>query len=255
MTDWRIEARPFVLPKEGATLAECEDAVGLNEESWAYAVADGATEAFDARSWARRLAENWVRAVPAPVTVEEFGPWAARQGELLRSSWEGRALPWYAEEKRRAGSFATFVGLSFEAGGAGLGWRAVSLGDFCLVQRRGDALVAALPVARHDHFNSCPPLVPSSDALQRAVLARAVTRAGTAERGDVFLLFSDAVAAWYLEAFARGRRQLAEFDSSLAASENEALAELLRREQRENRMRDDDVAVIRLRVARAGDGV
>src|SRR5215216_2774536 len=109
---WRIQTRHFILPKEGSAAEECEDAL-----------------AFDARRWATRLAAEWVGAVRAPLTAAEFGPWLKEQGEWLHASWEGRKLPWYAEEKRRAGSYAAFVGLRLEARGRRVDWRAVALGD------------------------------------------------------------------------------------------------------------------------------
>jgi hypothetical protein len=245
---WQIQTRHILLPKEGCAPDECEDAVGLDAVSLRFALADGATEAFDSRAWARLLAEGWVEAEPPPISVEQFGHWAAAQGERLRASWDGRHLPWYAEEKRRAGSFAAFVGLRLRESGRTLRWEAVALGDSCLVQRRAGALLAAMPVSDYRAFNPSPALVPSHEPLLGAALARAVTRAGTAERGDVFLLLSDAAAAWYLELFERGHPSVAEFDSLLAASQNEALARLLRQERQAKRMRDDDVAAVRVAV-------
>lgn len=233
-----------MLPKEGSGAEECEDAVALSEEALCFALADGATEAFDARRWARRLAESWVGAKSPPLDAREFGEWVAEQGEWLRASWEGRKLSWYAEEKMRAGSFAAFVGLRLEAGGAG--WSAVALGDSCLVQSRAGRLAAAVPVSTHEEFNSAPPLVPSNVAAREAALARLVTARGSAEPGDVFLLMSDALAAWYFESVSKADGRAAEFDSLLAASENESLARLVRAERASRRMKDDDVAVIRV---------
>lgn len=235
----------FVLPKEGAGEEECEDAVGACDEAGAYAVADGAAEAFDARSWAALLAAEWVKARPAPSGPEEFGAWLAGQGERLHATWGERALPWYAEEKRRAGSFAAFVGLSF-GGGEGRRWRAVALGDSCLFQLRGPSLVASLPLESHEQFNAHPPLAPSSKRLLEAALGRAVYGRGEAAPGDLFLLMSDALSAWFLESRARGRAALDEFASLTAGAENGALAELLRREREAGRLRDDDAALARI---------
>jgi Protein phosphatase 2C len=250
MKDWRTESRLFLLPKDGSTQEECEDAAAADDGVMSYAVADGATEAFDAGRWARRLAAGWVGAQPAPVKPVEFSAWVAAQGEWLEADWgEAASLPWYAQEKRRAGSFAAFVCLSFDAGREGPHWRSAALGDSCLFQLRGGSIVAALPIASHADFNSSPPLVPSLGALREAALARAVFREGSAERGDTFLLLSDALAAWFFETHDRRvRERLAEFDSLAAAAENESLAELVRRERREGRLKDDDVAVVRVSV-------
>ncbi|HEX7957023.1 MAG TPA: protein phosphatase 2C domain-containing protein [Pyrinomonadaceae bacterium] len=246
---WRVETQHFVLPKEGGTAEECEDVVALDSMALKFAVADGATEAFDARRWAERLAAEWVACARAPLTAAEFGPWLREQGVWLSASWEGRELPWYAEEKRRAGSYAAFVGLRLEDVAGGARWRAVALGDSCLVQRRrGGEVVAALPVSEESDFGTSPPLVPSSAALTDAALARLVEAGGAAEPGDTFLLMTDALAAWYFGALARRDPEAARFDSLLAASDNVSLSDLVRRARAAARMRDDDVAAVRIRV-------
>ena len=247
---YRIQTRHFILPKEGSAAEECEDAVAFDAGSLRFAVADGATEAFDARRWAARLAAEWVGAVRAPLTAAEFGPWLKEQGAWLHASWEGRKLSWYAEEKRRAGSYAAFVGLRLEASGKQMSWRAVALGDSCLVQRRGGEVLDAFPLNRHEAFTSTPPLVPSSDNLRETALARLVEREGGAEPGDTFLLMTDALSAWYFESSARRDPCAEQFDSLLAASENGSLSELVRRERAAARMKDDDVAVVRVFLSR-----
>jgi hypothetical protein len=248
MNPWQVETRHFILPKGGSAAEECEDAFALDAGALRFAVADGATEAFDAGRWAARLAEGWVGAGRPPLTAAEFGPWLREQGEWLRASWEGRKLPWYAEEKRRAGAFAAFVGLRLEAQGRRMGWRAVALGDSCLVQRRGAEVLAAVPLSSHEAFGSCPPLVPSSESLMGGALARLVEAEGRAEPGDTLLLVTDALAAWYFEALARRAAAAEEFDSLLAASDNVGLSDLVRRERAAARMKDDDVAAVRIRV-------
>ena len=243
-----VKVRHFVLPKGGSGAEECEDAVAFDAGALRFAVADGATEAFDARRWAGRLASEWVGGGEAPLTAAEFAPWLKEQGEWLHASWEGRKLSWYAEEKRRAGSFAAFVGLRLEGAGRCLTWRAAALGDSCLVQRRGGEVVAALPLSSAEGFNSTPPLAPSNEALVGPVLARLVEAEGCAEPGDAFLLATDALAAWYFDALARRRTDADEFDSLLAASDNVSLSRLVRRERAAARMRDDDVAAVRILV-------
>ena len=106
---------------------ECEDAIGINRAAGRFAVADGATEAFDARSWARLLAEGWVVSEPPALTPEAFGAWVAGQGTALHGAWEGRTLSWYAEEKARRGSFAAFVGVQLELTNGAPHWAAIVL--------------------------------------------------------------------------------------------------------------------------------
>ncbi|HEY0098808.1 MAG TPA: hypothetical protein VGB76_07630 [Pyrinomonadaceae bacterium] len=245
---WRIETQHFLLEKEDSTPAECEDAISINAESRRYALADGATEGFDSRSWARLLVDCWTQADPAPLSVETFHPWVEEQGRRLHAVWAERALPWYAEEKARRGSYAAFVGLQFGGGDDALHWQAIALGDSCLIQRRGGAVCRALPISDASLFNSSPVLVPSLDSLQAPALSRATVERGTAERGDVFLLLSDAGAAWYLKLSKERKAVEAEFDASLAASDGGALSELFRRERQAKRMINDDIAILRIAI-------
>jgi hypothetical protein len=246
---YRVESSQFVLPKGGASAEECEDAVAADDAALCYAVADGATEAFDAGRWARLLAEEWVRSSSPPTSDTEFRAWAAAQGERLHAGWSELSLPWYAEEKRRAGSFAAFVGVKFDEQGAALRWRVAALGDSCFVQTRGGSVVEALPLDKSADFNSSPILLPSAEAPREAALARAVFREGEAATGDIFYLLSDALAAWFFGACETCGESLAEFDSLLASSENERLSEFVARERSAGRLKDDDVAAVRIKVS------
>lgn len=249
---WRIETQQFLLEKEDSTPSECEDAIGINPGSRRYALADGATEGFDSRNWARRLVRCWTQAEPAPLSAETFRQWLEEQGRQLHASWAGRALPWYAEEKARRGSYAAFVGLQFAASDDdALRWQAIALGDSCLIQRRGGTLCRALPISDETLFNSAPVLVPSLDSLQEAALSRATVEAGTAECGDVFLLLSDAGAAWYLKLSKERKAVAEELDASLAASDTGALVDLFRRERQAKQIVNDDIAILRIAIERA----
>jgi hypothetical protein len=211
-------------------------------------VADGATEAFDARRWALRLAESWVASEIAPVSNPEFGGWVATQGTWLKALWDGHELPWYADEKRTAGSFAAFVGLRIDELTQGVEWRAVALGDSCLIQLRNEQIIAAMPLKTSEDFNSAPPLLPSNEVLREAALARAVYTVGQVLKGDTFLLLSDAIAAWFFQAYQDSKSVLRQFDSLIAASDNEAVSTLVCREREHGKLKDDDVAVVRVAI-------
>ena len=133
-----------------------------------------------------------------------------------------------------------------------MSWRAVALGDSCLVHRRGGEVLDAFPLDSHEAFTSTPSLVPSSDNLREAALTRLVEREGRVEPGDTFLLMTDALSAWYFDASARRDPCTEQFDSLLAASENGSLSDLVRRERAAARMKDDDVAVVRVCVESRG---
>ena len=235
-----------MLPKAGAEAEECEDAVGVNVAAGRFAVADGATEAFDARSWARALAEGWVACEPPVLTRERFGSWVAEQGTALHEAWQGRTLPWYAEEKARRGSFAAFVGVQFELANGASSWTALALGDSCLIQRRGADICCALPIADHTQFTSTPVLVPSRGQMHEAAFGQARVEQGAFGPGDVLWLLSDATAEWFLKRAAERDVVLDQLDQLSAADRTDELAALFQQERQARRIKDDDIAVVRV---------
>ncbi|MBD0371879.1 MAG: hypothetical protein ICV60_13650 [Pyrinomonadaceae bacterium] len=248
MSGWQLQTRQFLLPKSGHQLSECEDAVGINALKSRFAVADGATEAFDARSWARLLAHSWVE-IEAPVlTPEGFRAWIEAQGQSLHDSWNGLKLSWYAEEKARAGSFAAFVGLQLDFKAGASSWKAIALGDSCLIHRRNKSVLGALPIADYQGFNAAPLLVPSRASMQEAVWQQVIVGQGTIEAGDVLLLLSDAVAAWYLMLLERDEKALARFDNLIRDEREAELATLFESERVAGRIKDDDIAVVRVEI-------
>lgn len=246
-----LRVNRFLLQKDGCDWWECEDAIAVNREAKLFAVADGATEAFDSRRWARLLAYGWVRQQPPAIDPERFHSWVASLGRRIHARWNRRSLPWYAEEKARGGSFAAFAGLSFEREAGASRWRAVALGDTCLIQLRDGAIHTSLPLSRADDFGAHPTLVPSLDLIQTDALAALRVESGPAETGDVFLLLSDAVAAWYLRAFAGLDHAAVQLDSLLDHSDTDELMLLFDEARGTNQCSNDDIAILRIVVESA----
>ncbi len=246
LAPWHFRVQHFLLPKLGSSADECEDAIALNEAGGRFAVSDGATEAFDARNWAQLLASAWTRDEEATLTTEGFRRWVAARGDEFHEAWKNRALPWYAEEKSRAGSFAAFVGLQFLNVAGSLRWKSIALGDSCLFIVRNHQLQLAFPVSDPKKFNSFPLLVPSLVGQQQASLAQIELAEGASLAGDICWLLSDALAAWFLQRRLLGDAILREFESWLANSQRDKLSALLRDEQRAGRLRDDDYAAVRI---------
>ena len=64
----------------------------------------------------------------------------------------------------------------------------------------------------------------------------------------MFLLLTDAIAAWYLQALNTSPRLAHEFDASLAATDIYELEALISRCRDGGSLRNDDVAVIRIAI-------
>ena len=237
---WELRTQQVLLPKSGFDSSECEDFIGIDEQNCRFAVADGATEAFDARNWAQRLAENWVRS-DAALTAQTFHEWVASEGLALHASWNQLTLPWYAEEKARKGSFAAFVGLELDLMNDAPCWKAIALGDACLLHCREGALLKSFPVTKSASFNSAPLLVASDPALYKNSADSLVIESGRCETNDILFLVSDAAAAWYLERFEQN-----DFSDILRDNSEPDAAKFFENERHAGRIRNDDIAVIRV---------
>ena len=241
-SSWELRTQQLLLPKSGFESSECEDFIGVDEQNCRFAVADGATEAFDARNWAQRLAHNWVSS-DAPLTPEAFHSWVNAEGLALHSSWSELTLPWYAEEKAREGSFAAFVGLELDLETDRPAWKAIALGDACLLHCRNGSLIKSLPLSNSASFNSAPLLVASEPSLYKNSEQALVIDCGSCENNDVLFLLSDAAAAWYLERFEQNS-----FSDLFQNNDSAALSEFFENERQTGRIRNDDIAVMRLEI-------
>lgn len=243
-----VDVSNFVLPKAGLSSSECEDALAIRRDLLRFCIADGATEGFDSRRWAKLLTKHWV-ASHRLLTREELDLWMKGLGERLQRRWSKQALPWYAEEKARNGAFAAFVGLAFLGSvDGGLQWQVVALGDSCLIQKRGARIITALPLSDPNDFGNRPILVPSNTGAQEKAIENVIVDRGMAEPGDVFLLLTDAIAAWYLRNIAAEPTRVGPFEEALAVNDRQRLEDLIAHERAAQALRNDDVAIIRISV-------
>jgi hypothetical protein len=242
---WQLSVSHFLIPKAGLSSSECEDALAIRGDLYRFCIADGATEGFDSRRWAKLLTKHWVSSRRL-LTREEFEFWMKELGDRLQRRWAKQALPWYAEEKARNGAFAAFVGLAFLDSIDGLQWQTVALGDSCLIQKRRARIITALPLSNPNDFGNRPILVPSNPAAQGKAIENVIIDNGMAEPGDVFLLLTDAIAAWYLRAFEVEPIRTMQLEEALSVGDQRSLEALIARERATQALRNDDVAILKI---------
>ena len=238
-----VTVNHVLLPKQGHNLAECEDAFACNPTTMRFAVADGATESFDAASWARRLASKWVNS-SGLLSEEEFWTWLKSEGQSHNDSWDRLDLPWYSMEKRRAGSFAAFVGVEIQHDKS---WHALALGDSCLLHCRSSDLLLMFPVSGSTDFGSAPVLAPSCTELNAHARPAIRLRSGHLVEGDRLLLLSDAIAAWCIKLNEQqDHKKMSDFKDLLG--DETAISDFLELERSAGRLKDDDVAIVCIEV-------
>jgi hypothetical protein len=244
-----IRVHKFILSKRGAEPHECEDAVGVNFGNKMFAVADGATEAFDSRTWARLLARAWVRVDPGAFEASDFGPLVRDLGIRLRRKWSRKTLPWYAEEKAQQGSFAAFVGLQIQLDAPAQNWKAVAIGDCCLIHRHSSTICETFPISDAGEFGNSPSLLPSDASAQASALKLLKCTSGSTSPGDDFLLLSDAVGCWFLSRTHEGDKgALAAFDELTATDKDGELTNFFETLRDAGAIKNDDITVVRIEI-------
>jgi hypothetical protein len=227
----------FRLAKQGNAAADYEDAAAGDGVRGRFAVADGASEASFAAIWARLLVERFVN--------DPGKPWHDLDWvDPLRREWstavDGLPLPWYAEEKRELGAFATFLGLAFRPSAVGPNgyWRAVAVGDCGLFHTRGGRVLCSFPMTNSTDFSNRPMLLRSRPGQSvRRELAH-----GRWKSQDRFLLMTDALAQWFLARSERGGDPLAEISDLL--TESTSFADWVADRRKQAGLRNDDVTLI-----------
>lgn len=247
---WPIKTATVLLPKQDCLPSECEDALDLNVMKGRFAVADGATEAFDSGRWARMLVKAWARSSELKLEREALTSTVEDLGQRLSKKWQHKDLPWYAEEKARAGSYAAFAGLTINEGEDGSSmWRALVIGDSCIFHERNGVIEKGIPTISPSFFSYTPTLLSSrSNVIDEALIETVCVITGKAESGDIFLLLTDAISCWYLSYAVPDCVLHDEFHTVLTSSDPIRKTDLIQRERSMGRLRNDDVAVLRVEV-------
>jgi hypothetical protein len=124
----------------------------------------------------------------------------------------------------------------------------MAVGDSCLFVVRDDALVAAFPIQASDRFDNSPNLISSAPSRNGSLEAVLSHESGLASSGDTFYLLTDALACWFLARYEEGMDPWTTLDAVGGGTSRESLTDWMMGERRENRIRNDDVTMLRIRL-------
>ena len=247
------------LQKAGNAEAEYEDASCPDENGrregaeLRFAIADGASEGMLSGAWARVLVElhcrfDWMGGSVEQFLESAYGDWQSFTSEYLRGR-ETRNSPvqWYEEPGFEVGAFSTLLGLTLtgrpqDRSGA---WTAVAVGDSCLFQVRGGALLRKFPLEQSADFNNRPVLLASKPAHNGQAIGAVRRMSGTFEPGDVFYLMTDALARWALGEDEEGRNPWTVLRDH-ATRDGPAFGAWIAALRNDRELRNDDVTVLRI---------
>jgi len=247
----------FWVQKRGNTPEEYEDAFAFKPaqnqvqgQNFCVAISDGASESSFAAEWALLLTSSYRR---RPFTDrQDIQTRVAALSKRWHRSVFGRPLLWFAEEKARMGAFATFLGLELsseiiEPASSGY-WHAVAIGDSCLFQIRDNALIQAFPMQESKHFGNSPDLLSSNTARNRRIWDRVLFLDGEWQARDVFILVTDALAAWFLKTYEQNGRPWEDLAPFLADEKPSGDFVEWVENKRLSTMRNDDVTLAMINI-------
>jgi hypothetical protein len=202
----RLIAQAYSFPKDPAAPREWEDAAAYSVRNGRFAVADGASQSYRSGEWAELLVRAYVTSFPAsrtpaspdggvgPARQQVIQKWFGGQVQLWHDHAPEAESWWGRDAEASKPPSATFAGLQFTAGAAGLNWEACAFGDCCLFQIRRGRIVLSFPLSSRDQFTKRPDLITTAHGRVEGSLATLRTQAGHAFPGDIFLLASDALS-------------------------------------------------------------
>lgn len=183
------------VPRSEKARDECEDIFGCMGTR--FAVSDGATEYIFSRLWAKILVSSFL------MGQNPFDENTWKSNVRKWHAWSKSADPsgsWFGDEKLKKGSAATFLGINFRSN---LKWKAVALGDSCLLHSRNGRLLSCWPISVDSEFGSTPQLISTERTPSEPVVSK-----GSCEPGDVMILGTDALAKWILQSYQREKNPL-----------------------------------------------
>jgi hypothetical protein len=249
--------KAFSLCKQGNREEENEDAFypqlvngsSLIADHFSCAMADGATTSSFSRLWANLLVKESSNSHNAPKDLNQTIIAA-------RTSWKAalpdQDLPWPTAIKVRQGAFATLLSFHiWQKNGTYLastvppdhGWTAQAVGDTCLFQVVKGKFVSTFPLTQAKEFSNTPELVSTNLTYSRS---RAGSLSGKWQRGDHFLIATDALSEWMVRNLESGSLTWGQVSENLTSLVR--FQTWIRYLRRQSLIKNDDTSLICLTV-------
>lgn len=219
-----------------------EDAYRLAPDVGRIVLSDGASESFDARTWAHLLVDR--------MAVEDLSLAAvAACAQSYEAVHDPEQLTWSKAAAYQRGSFATLLVVQDIPESSLL--TISTVGDSLAVWFDGDTMLASVPYGSSEEFVNKPSLLSTRMELNEPEgLHCSVHEWKYEEQGHKFLLcMTDALGAWLLSHQERGDSSALEALCSIR--ESHELVELVENERAAGRMRRDDSTLIITSVTRS----
>lgn len=231
-------------PSQYEDASACSQREGDGSRPGRFAVADGATISVFARDWAAALAEAFVVSRGQERRTHR---WLQRARNNWIKTIFSKTQTWNVAASLERGSYAALAGLHLARPRRGCSramYEMLAVGDCCLFHLRQGVLIRSFPIVRSAEFRTTPQLLRSilQPDQQDAEIKR--TR-GFWQPGDLFLITSDALAAWLLRAEEEGNCPWEKFrPNGEYAEDSDKFAQWIADLRAMSAIRNDDVTLM-----------
>lgn len=251
--------KSFSICKDGNREDENEDAVypqlvngtSLNADHFGCAMADGATTSSFSRLWANLLVQETSR---VQHVQQDFSNVLTSARSIWQNELSHKDLPWPAAIKVRQGSFSTLLFFQIwkkqnlflsSNGSSERAWTAGAVGDTCLFQVTKGRFSLSFPLDHAAQFSNTTDLISTNLSYQKGGTPQK-SISGTWQKGDHFLIASDALSAWIINGIEKntiGWPAISENLTSLVRYQT-----WIRSLRRQSAIKNDDTTLISLSV-------
>lgn len=246
-----LSVKNYYIQKKGNKRREYEDAFYpiINDRKYKteaiFAVSDGATEGMHSKKWANILVKTYcdlynigLESNFLEISREFWNEWKKRY--IKNREFLGNPLQWYEEVGFDRGAFASLLGLLLKNESGEQVWKAVALGDTCLVQIRENKVIESFPLSKSSSFNNSPFLLASNQNKDEVIELLSIK--GDWKYGDIFLLMTDALACWFLKLMENGDDPIDIINSFETSEKN--FYEFVENNRNSKLLKNDDVTLI-----------
>jgi hypothetical protein len=225
-----------------ATVAKDVLRQDLNEDANAIgdtciAVADGASESFDSKTWAQLIAHSYIQDPHINAT------WAVQRTADYQEKTDLSALSWAQQAAYERGSFTTLLGIRLLEGGHDV--QLTAIGDSLALHIRDSLLIASFPFTTPAEFDAPPHLLSTLTSangfLEEPDWSSKACTAWAVQPSDQILIVTDAVGHWLLS-------HLEALPSLIAVTKEEEFQQVVKAQRAKGLLRLDDSTLVRIRV-------
>jgi hypothetical protein len=249
-----IVYRSFQTHKQDEDMQSCQDAADGNAQAGRYAIADGATQSFFPREWAKLLVHHFCHndadGKPFSFLNKNWKDWL----DPIQREWyktierEVKEQPKYYNTNRftlREPAISTFIGLELSGGEQEeTRWQAMIIGDSCLFHL-SDSKLTSYPLNHPNQFTARTPYFASYASRNKDFEPKFVD--GNAGKSDTIFMATDALAKWILLQYQAGCTSWQACWQRLSQiTSNEEFQDFVqeKRQSGSNRLENDDTTLL-----------